>query len=390
MSAKPKARVTASPAALMIGAALALLTGTAAAETANVSITGVIDTGIMVQHADGKTSATMESGNDTASGIDFRVYEPISEDLYARVYNYITVNSDTGTLYEDDVLFDGSALTLGSKTYGEITLGRYGALKSTDGDMSVFAHAQGFSPMGANIPGAGLAYTFTCDGMVNNAFGYTSPKINGWEFLAQYSNGKVQEKPVNMNDGRFASAAVVYNNDGNLRFGLILTHRTHGHTRVDAAGNSHTAEHKATNDVMVSMNYDFDAFRLYATYQHVENGLGPNTMLRYQHFGFTDSKKGFDTDSFMMGVRVPVAGGNLSTAFHVARSEFKGDNPQNLSTTGWRINPAMIYRYPLSKHTRLWTALTWSHGYGMYRNVKNAPADSPNATTWGAGLLHTF
>ena len=57
MSAKPKARVTTSPAALLVGAALALLTGSAAAETANVSITGVIDTGIMVQHADGKTAA---------------------------------------------------------------------------------------------------------------------------------------------------------------------------------------------------------------------------------------------------------------------------------------------------------------------------------------------
>lgn len=374
--------------AFLTGAALAALAQNAAAQD-GISITGIIDTGFMVQHAAGKTTTSMESGLDTASGIDIRVRESITDDLYARIYSYITINSDTGTLYEDGVLFDGSALTLGSKTYGELTLGRYGALKSTDGDMSVFGHAEGFSPMGANIPNAGLAYTFTCDGMVNNAIGYTSPNLNGWEFLAQYSNGKVMEKPTNMNDGRFASAAVVYNNDGNFRMGVILTHRTHGAVR-QVGDQEFRADHKATNDIMVSANYDFDAFRLYATYQHVENGLGPNTMLRYQHFGFADGKKGFDTDSFMIGARIPVAGGKLSAAMHAARSEFKGDNPKNLSTTGWRINPAVIYRYPLSKHTRLWTSVTWSHGYGMYRRVKDAPADTPNATTFGAGLLHSF
>ncbi len=375
--------------AFLTGVALAAFAQSAAAQD-GVSITGIIDTGFMVQHAAGKTTTSMESGLDTASGIDIRVHETISDDLYARIYNYITINSDTGTLYDDGVLFDGSALSLGSKTYGEITVGRYGALKSTDGDMSVFAHAEGFSPMGANVPNAGLAYIFTCDGMVNNAIGYTSPKVNGWEFLAQYSNGKVSEKPVDMNDGRFASAAVVYNNDGNFRMGVILTHRTHGHVRTGADGSKFSADHKATNDVMVSANYDFDAFRLYATYQHVENGLGPNTMLRYQHFGFADGKKGFDTDSFMIGARIPVAGGKLSAAMHAARSEFKGDNPEGLSTTGWRINPAVIYRYPLSKHTRLWTSVTWTHGYGMYRRVKQTPADAPNATTFGAGLLHSF
>ena len=64
--------------------------------------------------------------------------------------------------------------------------------------------------------------------------------------------------------------------------------------------------------------------------------------------------------------------------------------PSWLSTSGWRINPAAIYRYPVSRRTTLWTALSWTHGYGMYRRVKDHPVDNPNTTSWGAGVTHFF
>ncbi|WP_226960374.1 porin [Sutterella faecalis] len=347
-----------------------------------VAVTGLVDLGLMVQHANGRTNTTMESGNNKTSTIDIRATETISDDLWVRAASYVSFMPDTGTLYEDGVLFDGAALTLGSKTFGEVALGRMGALKSTDGDMSQFALAEGYSPMGANLPHAGLAYIFTCDGILNNTVGYASPSFSGYRFFAQYSNGVTTETGVGADDDRLLTVSVLYNNHEKLRFGGIATYHTHGTLAED---------HNATKDIMVSMNYDFDAFRLYLTYQHVFDGLGPNTMLRAGAFGFGASEKGFDTDAFMAGFMKDIAGGTLSAVFQASRSEYKGDaNDGNLSTSGWRINPAAIYRYPVSRRTTLWTALSWTHGYGMYRRVKDHPVDNPNTTSWGAGVTHFF
>ena len=44
----------------------------------------------------------------------------------------------------------------------------------------------------------------------------------------------------------------------------------------------------------------------------------------------------------------------------------------------------------MSRRTTLWTALSWTHGYGMYRRVKDHPVDNPNTTSWGAGVTHFF
>ena len=363
---------------LLLGASLI---PSAAAED-GVAVTGLVDLGLMVQHANGRTNATMESGNNKTSTIDIRGTEAISEDLWVRAASYVSFMTDNGALYEDGVLFDGAALTLGSKTFGEVALGRMGALKSTDGDMSQFSLAEGYSPMGANLPHAGLAYIFTCDGTLNNTIGYASPSFSGYRFFAQYSNGVTTETGIGADDDRLFTASVLYNNHGKLRFGAIATYHTHG---------SLEEKHNATKDIMVSMNYDFDAFRLYLTYQHVFDGLGPNTMLRARAFGFGASEEGFDTDSFMAGVMKDLEGGTLSAVFQASRSEYKGDAKDgNLSTSGWRINPAAIYRYPISRRTTLWTALSWTHGYGMYRRVKDHPIDNPNATTWGAGVTHFF
>ena len=62
---------------LLLGASLI---PSASAED-GVAVTGLVDLGLMVQHANGRTNATMESGNNKTSTIDIRGTEALSEDL---------------------------------------------------------------------------------------------------------------------------------------------------------------------------------------------------------------------------------------------------------------------------------------------------------------------
>ena len=347
------------------------------------SISGIVDLGVQVQHTGGATSTTMESGNNQSSSIDLHMRESINDDLYVHAYLSTWFLADDGELCESGRLFDESSLTLGSRRFGEVLLGRIGSMKSPDGEQSVFARAEGFSPMGSNLPHTGLAWVFTTGGVLNNAVGWSSPVLNGHQVLMQYADGVVEDGTGHDED-RQGSLAWVYNGGGDLRGGVILTYRGHG---------SDATRHKATMDVMASANYDFEAFRLYVTYQHVKDGAGTGTILRRARFsGLLDSERGFDTDALMVGVATQLAGGRLSAVIQGSHSEYKGDAAPGAKTTGWRLNPAAIWRRPLSSRTTVWTAGSWSHGWGMYRQVANDASrpDNPNCWTWGAGLTHTF
>ena len=116
-------------------------------------------------------------------------------------------------------------------------------------------------------------------------------------------------------------------------------------------------------------------------------------MLRWHRFsGFKASEKGFRTDALLLGLSTGLAGGRLSAVVQGSRSEFRGETEPGVRTSGWRLNPAAIWRRPLSHRTTLWTAASWTHGWGMYGQVRADPTrpDNPDCWTWGAGITHTF
>ncbi len=80
--------------AILLGASLI---PSASAED-GVAVTGLVDLGLMVQHANGRTNTTMESGNNKTSTIDIRATETISDDLWVRAASYVSFMPDTGTL----------------------------------------------------------------------------------------------------------------------------------------------------------------------------------------------------------------------------------------------------------------------------------------------------
>ena len=353
---------------------------TGGVHAAQVSLSGTLDVGVMVQHLDHKTTTSMESGMNEFSCIDLRTSENVNSDLKVGLYLSQALTVDNGMLDTENRLFDLVELSV-QTTWGDVFAGRLGSLKGPDGDMSLFSAVQGFSPMGSNLPNTGLAGIMTSDGILNNAIGYRSPVFHGHRLSLQYSNGVSTEVGQAAKDDRHLTAGLAYNNGGRLRYGVIMSYRTH---------NTVSADQKASKDITASFNYDFDAFRLYVTYQHAWDGLGPNTFLKASAFGFDSDTKGFKTDALMIGAAIPVWGGTLSTVVQGSHSKYDGQVKAGQVDSGWRINPGAIYRYPLSKRTTLWASASWSHGWQMYKQVKGGMYAEPNTTTWGAGITYTF
>lgn len=70
--------------------------------------------------------------------------------------------------------------------------------------------------------------------------------------------------------------------------------------------------------------------------------------------------------------------------------EYKGDSAVDGDSEGWRVIPATIYRYYLSKRTHFWASASTSQSGGLYKKAREFEKDPTKAWDVGAGLVHHF
>ncbi len=68
--------------------------------------------------------------------------------------------------------------------------------------------------------------------------------------------------------------------------------------------------------------------------------------------------------------------------------EYKGDSAVDGDREGWRVIPATIYRYYLSKHTHFWASASTSQSGGLQEGPRIRKKDPTKAWDVGAGLVH--
>jgi hypothetical protein len=67
-----------------------------------------------------------------------------------------------------------------------------------------------------------------------------------------------------------------------------------------------------------------------------------------------------------------------------------GDSAVDGDHEGWRVIPATIYRYYLSKRTHFWASASTSQSGGLYKKAREFEKDPTKAWDVGAGLVHHF
>ena len=354
--------------------ALAVLGAAASAQAADISLYGVVDTGLaytynddwtlskgeVTHSADGESNLEMASGINASSRWGITGSEDLGNGMKVSFKLESAINTDDGSLGQGSRLFGREASLTLSGDFGKISVGRMGGVGSSAGTYDyVYAIGEAFDGGDFNIWG------MTASSRYDNMITYETPEFAGVKVTAQYSfdgdvNGDNDDYDKDEGHGvegkttvdRYASLAVT-GTVGNIQF-------------VGAYENFTHAAYSAVKDdghlFHLGGNYDFGVTKVFALaqyYQGIRNAAGWNMT--------DDIIDGFDyvlhgdegTDGFKgyglhLGSITPIGGGDLTLAAYFQDGKLENiHNGAGLSADldAQYVGVSARYAYHLSKRT---------------------------------------
>ena len=339
-------------------AVAALSAMAASAMAANVTVSGVVDLGFNFQNVKaGDTTRTfqMKSGQNSGSRVMFKGAEDLGNNVEVGFQLESGFTADNGKLGAESNIFQRESRLYVKTAFGTVHAGRFGALDSGTGSVSIF----GGSDMAA----------------------FSTPTFAGVSLYVMHSlkesdQWKVKDGAVNPedkgNEGRPSSNR--YNGIG-LKYvnGAFNAAFVASQQNYASLGNGVNPE----NGLVYSLGagYDFGVCKVMAEGQYFDMSKDnvPMSASKPQ----SGVEKGWGT---VLSVTAPVAGGKL-----YASAGYKDAEDTKVSDIKQKVwNFGLGYTYNFSKRTMFYTA-------AGYEEVKDEPADSKTKTTTVlTGLVHKF
>lgn len=356
---------------LVSAAVLGMLT-TVAFAAPQVSVYGVIDTGITytsynLDDGNGRISKTqMESGINAGSRWGLKGKEDLGGGYAVGFVLESGFESDTGELKKGGLWSRESTLSIHSP-YGQFIMGRMCQIRGgKDSTASMFKgnvtpFATGWSD---HMTGTGFV-TSDANQTINNAFLYKSPKFSGWQVVAQYSLANTDEGTTADADDRYMAIAAVYKTD-NLYAQLM----------VDSTNLSNQTDKTYDNPVAVSLaaNYDFNSFKLYGIGQYFKDSP-------LKKAGAIKAPNGvYDGYGLLVAATTPLMGGELMGQLGYLSAEDATSGSSNADVT--RYSVTLGWEYYFNKRTRVYT------GFG-YEKQKQGEK-KPDAYEVAIGMIYKF
>ena len=387
---------------LMALAVMGAFAGTAMA--ANVTVYGVIDTGLQYQHVDtdgvaNESTFEMSSGVMSGSRVGLKGSEDLGNGLTVGFVLENGFSSDDGKMGQGDRLFGREAQVNLSGSFGTIAMGRMGNLVSGNG---TFGLAGGLSPFGttwgeyAATPNNVMTTFDRYDNMVT----YKSPTFSGFTAYAQYSFGTDNNNDFDGTEGkssvdRYAAIGATYIN-GPLSLVAIVDQTNYSEKRwsADASVDTNTDVDDAISFTLGG-SYDFGVTKLYASGQYFKDAMVDSvdrissSMFDLDKNGSLFQMKGF---GLTLGADVPLAGGTFKVGTAYMDGTIETVNKWNMSDTLigevdlTRWNTTVGYNYPFSKRTSVYGVASYSHNNV---DVQSLDIDS-NVIEAAVGLVHKF
>ena len=343
-------------------AALAVLGAAAGyASAADVTLFGVVDTGLIYTHQsfdDSKEADvnkfSMDSGVSSASRFGLKGTEELGNGLKVGFKLENGFQSDSGALKSEKRIFDREASVSVYSDFGTLSMGRMGGVGSGAGTYDlVLATADAFDGGDNNV--FGFATSDRYDNMVT----YQTPKFAGLQATVQYSfnEDSVEETAREGSSAvnRYSSAALT-GDFGALQ--TVLAYEFQNYKSFGAAG-----EHDDGQIVYLGGNYDCGFAKTFVMGQYFKGiqGSGANALAsmvkgaKLTTFD-TDFDKGVKGFGAHLGTIVPISNGDLTVgAYYV-------DGTAETSKTGVEerdfdyMGLATKYEYRLSKRTSVYLA----------------------------------
>ena len=372
--------------------------GTAAgfACAADVTLYGVVDTGLLYQSnkvttdghefADDKTFG-LESGVSSASRFGLKGTEDLGNGLKVGFKLENGFNADDGSLGNGGRLFGREASLTVSGDFGALSMGRMGGIGGAAGTYDVvFATADAFD--GGDNAILGLQSSDRFDNMIT----YQTPKFAGVQGTFQYSF-KQDNKDDLQKDRREGSAAVDRYASAALtgEFGALNTVVAYEFFNwASNAGKANSAKDVDDGHVVyLGGNYDCGFAKTFAMAQYFKGmGLGNlvqnEDVIKAWNAEAVGSMKGY---GLHLGTIVPVAGGDFTVGAYYVDAKFEdAELVDPLDTDFKYYGLAAKYEYPLSKRTSVYTGL----GYGQTKADDSESHDKEKNSQAYVGLTHKF
>lgn len=344
--------------------------GATAQAASNVTLYGVIETGVLVEHAKHKdTTVSMKSGFDQGSRWGLKGTEDLGNGYSVGFILEQGFNADDGTEGVNGKQFNRESVLNVKGNFGALTFGRTGALASGAQSQSIltgWALGTGYGMSAWNAQTVGTL-------RMNNTVSYVTPAFSGFTLHAMYSNGIGTDynktKGTENTDGdtnkwsknsHYYGLGVKYQ-EGALRGSLIFE-------ALDNKGAAVGTNDEAQYRVNFGAEYNLGAF---------------TPMFAYQWVSQDDGMK---THKFGLSAKVPVAGGDVlvGAAYLFGKNEapdVKGDD----DVRNWNIGAA--YVYPLSKRTAVKAYAGYSDSSKLWKDKAEAAYNGYNVFV---GLRHAF
>jgi len=345
--------------ALLASAATALATSLACAPVlaqSSVQIYGLIDASVgQFQVAGGPKVRRLDSGNLSTSYLGFRGTEDLGGGLRVgfTLDTFLLVDrGEAGRVPGVDGFWGRNANVNVSGSFGNLRLGRMGPpLFVSTLRFNPIGDSFGYSPAIRQYYNAPYGTPLVGDSGWNNAIGYTTPTINGFNatVLVQAGEGAATARGPNI------GAHVVYAAgplSGTVAWQKVQAQGTLGRPISAYPGfNSQTAW-------QLGGSYDFKVVRVFAQYGKVA----------------TDANADVDVKTYQLGVAVPMGSARLLASYGNSKLDFVAPA---VDTTSQMMTIA--YDYLLSKRTNV---------YVLYMSDKYTARS--NGNTFAAGMRLTF
>lgn len=380
-----------------VAAAVAMASGAATAAP-DFTVYGKIDTGIwahkttghkdqnatkstIVEMAGGITGGsrwgikgTEELGNGYSVG--FRLEEGFNSDDGSYASN------STGRAFGRDCFLDFTG------PFGNVRIGRTGALASGNGPTGIMGRV---SPFSITWKDAALTKVFSgnISARIDNSITYQTPNFSGLTGFVQYSNGIDGDDAVrDSQKDRYLAVGAAYH-AGALRLVAVFDNMFYNDKLDPDRSPTYQRTLKDQRTYNFGGSYNFGGTRVYAGYQYGENVVKPKTLtdklVKNAKASTTRNnmgqQEGYTTNAYTLGTSIKLAGGEL-----------KGVVGHSTGKRSWQdqefkvYQAALGYLYPMSKST------------SVYGGIQFLRVDTENSTDErhererGAfiGMVHNF
>ncbi len=395
----------------------ALTLAASAAMAADVTLYGVVDTGLKYQHVDADMegvdavdSFTMDSGIVKGSRFGFKGTEELGNGLTVGFVLENGFNGDDGTLADSSRLFNRESQLFVRGAFGEVSFGRVGSLTSGNG---TYGLAGNLSPFGTTWGDYAANASNVMSGFdrYDNTITYKSPNFAGVNVYAQYSfdtNTKddYDGKGMHGTEGkssvdRYYAIGITYAN-GPLNLVGIVDSTNFSTKKWNAVSVGNWGEEvDDAYTVTLGGSYDFNVVKFYLGAQYFDNA-DLTSIDNIDISAFSTGPTHFQVKGFgvVTGVDVPLFGGTGKFAVGYVDGTIEKVNGWDMNEPGligevdvdrWHVSAG--YQYNLSKRTSVYGVASYSTS-SMDPAKNNAEANAykidPSAVECAVGLVHTF